>query len=231
MFLSPHTEPSYRAIVCEQAKLGLSFQLFSVGRHRRSFLPRQPLRPQHLRLVVRLLSHSLSPLSLNSARTRPFVLTTLPSHTPLSVSKRRKRMLRPAAASGHLPPPSADSTPHILRKPPQIVEELEDRLGNCMEEVLGLVRSSLTVPPPSSSPATAIEAELALPMELPLLSPSSSRSERIDCVVGHTQFNNILFDDHCIIHELPSMSLAIFIATVMRSVPIIKNVHTRDGQV
>jgi hypothetical protein len=36
-----------------------------------------------------------------------------------------------------------------------------------MEEVLGLVRSSLTVPPPSSSPAT-IEAELALPMQLPL---------------------------------------------------------------
>lgn len=37
-----------------------------------------------------------------------------------------------------------------------------------MEEVLGLVRSSLTAPPPSSSPATAIEAELALPMQLPL---------------------------------------------------------------
>jgi hypothetical protein len=224
----------------------------------------QPLRPQHSRLVVRLLSHSLSPIPSNSARTRPFVLTTSPSRAPLSVSKRRKRTLRPAAASGHLPPPpSADSTPHILRKPPhdrgrgalcacyshdetvpnvlhtrpsstsladyqptrlqtvqgiqrltknlapfgltkaeklqivnltsvepvepyvvrssppplyssfvhislRIVEELEDRLGNCMEEVLGLVWSSLTVPPPSSSPATAIEAELALPMQLPL---------------------------------------------------------------
>ena len=44
------------------------------------------------------------------------------------------------------------------------------------------------------------------------LSPSSSRSERIDCVVGPTQFNNILFDHRCIIHELPSMSPAIFIA-------------------
>jgi len=37
-----------------------------------------------------------------------------------------------------------------------------------MEEVLGLVRSSLTAPPPSSSPVTAVEAELALPMQLPL---------------------------------------------------------------
>ena len=52
--------------------------------------------------------------------------------------------------------------------PLQIVEELEDRLGHCMEEVLGLVRSSLTAPPPSSSPATAVEAELTLPMPLPL---------------------------------------------------------------
>ena len=37
-----------------------------------------------------------------------------------------------------------------------------------MEEVLGLVRSSLTAPQPSSSPATAMETELALPMQLPL---------------------------------------------------------------
>ncbi|KAI0250404.1 HRDC-like protein [Lactifluus subvellereus] len=35
-----------------------------------------------------------------------------------------------------------------------IVEELEDRLGNCMEEVLDVVRSSLTAPPPSSASAT-----------------------------------------------------------------------------
>lgn len=35
----------------------------------------------------------------------------------------------------------------------QIVEELEDRLGNCMEEVLDIVRSSLTAPPPTSSSA------------------------------------------------------------------------------
>ncbi|KAH8982278.1 hypothetical protein EDB92DRAFT_1936913 [Lactarius akahatsu] len=34
-----------------------------------------------------------------------------------------------------------------------IVEELEDRLGNCMEEVLDLVRSSLAAPPPTSSDA------------------------------------------------------------------------------
>jgi hypothetical protein len=33
------------------------------------------LSAQHPRLVVRLLSHSLSPLPSNSARTRPFVLT------------------------------------------------------------------------------------------------------------------------------------------------------------
>jgi hypothetical protein len=32
----------------------------------------------------------------------------------------------------------------------QIVEELEDRLGNCLEEVLDIVRSSLTAPPPAS---------------------------------------------------------------------------------
>ncbi|KAH8982172.1 HRDC-like protein [Lactarius hatsudake] len=34
-----------------------------------------------------------------------------------------------------------------------IVEELEDRLGNCMEEVLDIVRSSLAAPPPTSSDA------------------------------------------------------------------------------
>ena len=33
----------------------------------------------------------------------------------------------------------------------KIVEELEDRLGNCMEEVLDIVRSSLTAPPPTTS--------------------------------------------------------------------------------
>ena len=37
-----------------------------------------------------------------------------------------------------------------------------------MEEVLGVVRSSLTVPPPSSSPAAAAETELALAAEQPL---------------------------------------------------------------
>ena len=37
-----------------------------------------------------------------------------------------------------------------------------------MEQVLGLVRSSLTAPPPPSSPATAAEAELALSMQRPL---------------------------------------------------------------
>jgi hypothetical protein len=37
-----------------------------------------------------------------------------------------------------------------------------------MEEVLGLMRSSLTAPPPSSSPVRAIKAELALPIQLPL---------------------------------------------------------------
>ena len=34
-----------------------------------------------------------------------------------------------------------------------------------MEQVLGIVRSSLTAPPPSSSPATAADAELAFPMQ------------------------------------------------------------------
>ncbi|KAF8495703.1 HRDC-like protein [Russula emetica] len=36
-----------------------------------------------------------------------------------------------------------------------IVEELEDRLGNCMDEVLGVVRSSLTAPPPTAAAAAA----------------------------------------------------------------------------
>jgi RNA polymerase Rpb4 len=40
----------------------------------------------------------------------------------------------------------------------QIVEELEDRLGNCMEEVLGVVRSSLTAPPPFSAAASTVSA-------------------------------------------------------------------------
>jgi len=45
-----------------------------------------------------------------------------------------------------------------------IVEELEDRLGNCMDEVLGVVRSSLTAPPPSATAAASAAttgAELA----------------------------------------------------------------------
>ena len=51
---------------------------------------------------------------------------------------------------------------------PQIVEELEDRLGNCMEEVLGVVRASLTAPPPSTSLTAGVEAELALAAQPPL---------------------------------------------------------------
>ena len=39
--------------------------------------------------------------------------------------------------------------------PEQVVEELEDRLGNCMDEVLGVVRSSLTAPPPSAAVAAS----------------------------------------------------------------------------
>ncbi|KAH9030344.1 hypothetical protein EDB85DRAFT_1891644 [Lactarius pseudohatsudake] len=42
---------------------------------------------------------------------------------------------------------------YVLISPSKIVEELEDRLGNCMEEVLDLVRSSLAAPPPTSSDA------------------------------------------------------------------------------
>jgi hypothetical protein len=41
----------------------------------------------------------------------------------------------------------------LLTLSSQIVEELEDRLGHCMEEVLGVVRSSLTAPPPLSTSA------------------------------------------------------------------------------
>ena len=37
-----------------------------------------------------------------------------------------------------------------------------------MEEVLGVVRSSLTAPPPASSPTTALDTELVLPTQLPL---------------------------------------------------------------
>jgi hypothetical protein len=50
----------------------------------------------------------------------------------------------------------------------QIVEELEDRLGNCMEDVLGVVRSSLITPPPSSSPAPGAGVDSALAAQLPL---------------------------------------------------------------
>jgi RNA polymerase Rpb4 len=48
--------------------------------------------------------------------------------------------------------------------PEQIVEELEDRLGNCMDEVLGVVRSSLTAPPPTAAAVAGVSttgAELA----------------------------------------------------------------------
>ena len=37
-----------------------------------------------------------------------------------------------------------------------------------MEDVLGVVRSSLTAPPPASSPTTALDAELAVPVQPPL---------------------------------------------------------------
>jgi hypothetical protein len=37
-----------------------------------------------------------------------------------------------------------------------------------MEEVLGVVRSSLTAPPPPPSPTTAPDADSALPAQLPL---------------------------------------------------------------
>ena len=50
-FLSRHTEPSYRAAVCEKAEPGLSFLLFSVGRRRRSFLPRSTPGPQRSALA------------------------------------------------------------------------------------------------------------------------------------------------------------------------------------
>jgi len=46
--------------------------------------------------------------------------------------------------------PSSTPSAHVS---PKIVEELEDRLGNCMEEVLDIVRSSLAAPPPTSSSA------------------------------------------------------------------------------
>ena len=43
----------------------------------------------------------------------------------------------------------------------QTVEELGGCLENCIEEVLGVVRSSLTAPLSSSSPTAAAETELA----------------------------------------------------------------------
>ncbi|KAH9970692.1 HRDC-like protein [Lactifluus volemus] len=42
-----------------------------------------------------------------------------------------------------------------------IVEELEDRLGDCMEEVLAVVRSSLTAPPPLASSSSVTNRSLA----------------------------------------------------------------------
>ncbi len=80
-FLSPHTEPSYRAVVCEQAKPGLSFLLFSVGRRRRrSFLPRSP--PQRSALspgCATALTFFISPsLELNPHQTlRAYTRTRL----------------------------------------------------------------------------------------------------------------------------------------------------------
>lgn len=59
------------------------------------------------------------------------------------------------------------SSPQLARSfffSEQIVEELEDRLGNSMEEVLSVVRSSLTAPPPLSAAAATASttgAELA----------------------------------------------------------------------
>jgi hypothetical protein len=55
-------------------------------------------------------------------------------------------------------PSSPSSLVYSLFFPEQIVEELEDRLGNCMEEVLSVVRSSLTAPPPLSAAASTASA-------------------------------------------------------------------------
>ena len=45
-----------------------------------------------------------------------------------------------------------------------------------MEEVLGIVRSSLTAPPPSSSPAVATGADLALPAPLEIVDETPARA-------------------------------------------------------
>ena len=56
----------------------------------------------------------------------------------------------------------------FLPFPLQTVEELEGRLRNYMEDILGIVRSLLTVLSPSSSPTAAAETELALAAQSPL---------------------------------------------------------------
>jgi hypothetical protein len=68
-FLSPHTEPSYCAIVCEQAKPARAFRFYSflLDAAAPSSLA-QPLSAQHSRLVVRLFSH---PFYLPFPRTQP----------------------------------------------------------------------------------------------------------------------------------------------------------------
>ena len=68
------------------------------------------------------------------------------------------------------------------------MEELEDRLGNSMEEVLGIVRSSLTAPPPLSAaaataPTTGAElAPTAQPRALEIVdeTPASAVHDDLD---------------------------------------------------
>ncbi len=76
MLPSPHTKASYRAVVCGQT-LRQAFRFLSFLPDAAATSPSlaQPLSARHSHLVVRLLSHSLSPIPSNSTRTRPFVLT------------------------------------------------------------------------------------------------------------------------------------------------------------
>ncbi|KAI9509994.1 HRDC-like protein [Russula earlei] len=57
-----------------------------------------------------------------------------------------------------------------------IVEELEDRLGNRMEDVLGIVRSSLLAPPSSLSPSATAEVTLPAPPPLEIVDETPART-------------------------------------------------------
>ena len=110
---------------------------------------------------------NLAPFGLTNAEKLQIVNLTLIKPVELYINI--------VSTTTHIPPPPF---PEFARSFAFFVF-LVDRLENRMEEVLGVVRSSLTAPPPASSPTTVAPLPSTLNWRSPpgRLSRSSTRSQ------------------------------------------------------